>query len=132
MIRAPVILDTRLVNWVATEIDGVAIKDLRSDPGNGARTWLMRISPGASIPWQSSSVIREGYLASGQYQHSECLVGEIRTWTYTTGGYFYRPSGALNGGPEAKALTESVWILRERSLGVDRVADACTATSPAS
>lgn len=125
MIRSPVILDSHLVDWQATEADGIAIKELRSDPGNGARTWLVRISPGASIPWQSSTVIREGYLASGQYQHSECVLGEVHTSIYTPGGYFYRPAGAVNGGPDARALTESVWVLRERFGGAERLADAC-------
>jgi hypothetical protein len=132
MIQTPVILDARLVDWQPTEHEGVTIKELRSDPGNGARTWLMRVSPGADIPWQSSSVIREGYLASGNYQHSECVVGEIRTWTYLPGGYFLRPGNAVNGGPEAKAITESVWVLRERSAGAERIADECSATLPAS
>ena len=77
------------------------------------------------VKMKSSSVIREGYLASGEYQHSECVVGEIRTWTYLPGGYFLRPASAVNGGPEAKAITESVWVLRERSAGVDRITDAC-------
>ena len=85
----------------------------------------MRISPGATIPWQTSSVIREGYLASGEYQHSECVAGEIRTWTYLPGGYFLRPPGAINGGPEAKAITESVWVLRERSAGAERTVEMC-------
>jgi hypothetical protein len=125
MIQTPVILDARLVDWQPTEYDGIAVKDLRSDPGNGARTWLMRISPGASIPWESSSVIREGYLASGEYQHSECVAGEVRTWTYTPGGYFLRPPNTINGGPDSRAITESVWVLRERSAGAERKADAC-------
>jgi len=125
MIQSPVILDSRLVNWAPTDMQGVAIKELRSDPGNGARTWLLRISPGAVLPWQSSSVIREGYLASGNYQHSECVGGETNTWIYTTGGYFYRPAGTVNGGPEAKAISESIWVLRERSAGAERIADGC-------
>jgi len=125
MIQSPVILDSRLVNWAPTDIQGVVIKELRFDPGNGARTWLLRISPGAVLPWQSSSVIREGYLASGNYQHSECASGEINTWTYTTGGYFYRPAGTVNGGPESKAITESTWVLRERSAGSTRISNVC-------
>ena len=132
MIRSPVILDSRLVNWQATDIDGMSIKELRSDPGNGGRTWMLRIVPGATIPWQSTSVIREGYLMSGQYQHSECVVGEVRTWTYTPGGYFYRPGDAWNGGPEAMAITESVWVLRERTAGSEKTTDRCEVTSPAS
>jgi len=125
MIRSPVILDSRLVDWAPTGVEGVAIKELRYDPGNGARTWLMRISPGAVLPWQSSSVVREGYLASGTYQDSECVAGKIETWTYTPGGYFYRPAGVVNGGPQSKAISESVWVLRERSGGSTRITEVC-------
>ena len=125
MIQSPIILDTRLVEWQATETPGVTIKELRNDPGNGARTWLKRISPGASIPWQSSSADREGYLVTGEYQHSECLLGEVLTGPYTAGGYFNRPANTLNGGPESFATTESIWVLRERTTGVDRLAEVC-------
>ncbi len=125
MIRSPIILDTRLVEWQPTDIEGVTVKDLRSDPGNGARTWIMRIQSAAVLPWRSSSVVREGYLARGQYQDSECVDGEAHTWTYTSGGYFYRPADAISGGPEAQAITESVWILRERTAGVETVAEKC-------
>lgn len=125
MIQAPVILDSSLFDWAPTTLDGAAVKDLRSDPGNGARTWLLRVSPGAAVPWQSSSVTREGYLASGQYQHSECVAGEVHTSMYDPGGYFYRPAGTLNGGPESMAITESVWVLRERSAGLEKTADSC-------
>ena len=125
MIQTPSILDSGLLDWTPSGIDGVAFKDLRSDPGNGARTWLLRISPGAELPWQSSSVMREGFLASGQYQNSECVAGEVHTAMYGPGGYFYRPPGTLNGGPEAQAITESVWVLRERSAGLEKTEDSC-------
>jgi len=125
MIRAPIILDPRVLDWQATGIDGISTKDLRSDPGNGARTWLTKVNPGAAIPWQSSSVNREGYLASGEYQDSECVGGEIHTWTYTRGGYFHRPGDAVSGGPDAHAIRESVWVLRERSAGLERTLEAC-------
>lgn len=129
MIRSPVILDSRLVAWQETETDGISIKNLRDDPGNGAHTWLIRIMPGAKIPWESSSVIREGYLVEGHYQHSECVNGEVHTWTYTPGGYFYRPGAVLNGGPEAMALSASVWLLRERSASRQMQLDACVAAA---
>lgn len=125
MIRSPIILDARIVDWQETAIAGVTTKELRSDPGNGARTWLMQVEPGAVIPWQSSSVIREGYLARGEYQDSECVDGEVHTWTYMPGGYFYRPGDAISGGPEAHAITESVWILRERTAASESTRDAC-------
>lgn len=129
MIQAPVILDSQLVAWQPTATAGVDIKFLRDDPGNGARTWLKRIKPGAKISWESSSVIREGYLIEGQYQHSECVNGEVHTWSYTPGGYFYRPAGVLNGGPDAGATTDTVWLLRERSAGSEMQRDACVAAA---
>jgi hypothetical protein len=125
MIQTPTLLDSRLLNWEPTGIDGITKKVLRDDPGNGARTWLLRITPGASIPWQSTSVTREGYLMSGQYQHSECVAGKVHTSTYTPGGYFLRSAGAVNGGPESTALSESIWVLRERLAGSERTAEAC-------
>ena len=60
-----------------------------------------------------------------EYQHSECFAGEPQTATYTTGGYFYRPANTVGGGPESMALTESVWVLRERTAGQERTAEAC-------
>jgi len=125
MIRTPVILDSGLLDWVPTPVEGITVKDLRADPGNGARTWLLRVAVGARIPWQSSSVIREGYLLSGQYQQSECITGEVHTAIYSPGGYFYRPPDTLSGGPAAKAITESVWVLRERSAGLEKTAENC-------
>jgi len=118
MIRTPMILDSGLIEWQATDTIGVLSKDLRVDPGSGARTWLLRIEPGAQLPWQSTSVVREGYLVTGQFQDSECVDGEPYTEIYTAGGYFNRPADAVSGGPAASALTESVWFLRESSSSV--------------
>lgn len=125
VIKTPLLLDSRLLDWQPSAIAGIATKELRSDPGSGERSWLMRIEPGVALPWESSSAMREGYLVSGHYQHSECVMGEANTDEYTTGGYFQRPPGAVNGGPEANALTESVWMLRERRESVVTIVDAC-------
>ncbi len=114
MIKTPLIIDSGLLEWQPTDTRGVATKDLRLDPGSGARTRLERIEVGAAIPWQSTSMGREGYLVTGQYRHSECVDGEPYTETYSAGGYFRRPADVVNGGPEASALTESIWLLRER------------------
>jgi quercetin dioxygenase-like cupin family protein len=127
MIRSPLILDSGLVSWQPTSAIGVFSKELRSDPGSGARTWLMRIDPEASIPWQSSSSTREGYLVSGEYQHSECVAGEPFTDIYATGGYFQRPAEAVNGGPEAIAMTETIWLLREAKQSTTELHEACVA-----
>ena len=103
----------------------VATRELRADPGTGATTWLMRIEAGATVPWQSSSVVREGYLVSGTYRHSECVAGEVVTEVYNPGGYFYRPANAVNGGPASQAVTDSVWLLREAGEAVHAPADGC-------
>ena len=113
VIRTPLIIDSDLIDWQPTDTIGVFTKELRYDPGSQSRTWLMRIEPEAQIPWQASSALLEGYLVSGQFQDSECVVGGPYTGTYQRGGYFRRPANAIHGGPEAKALTESIWFLRE-------------------
>ena len=125
VIKTPLILDSQLVDWRSVDEDGRSKKVLRADPGSGARTWLLRVEPGAVLPWTSSSVLQEGYLVMGHYQHSECVAGEAKTAEYLTGGYFRRPPDAVNGGPEAIALTESIWILREQKKSVTTLVDSC-------
>ena len=125
VIRAPIIINADLLEWQATALDGVSIKELRSDPGSGSSTWLMRIAAGTSVPWQMSSSTREGYLVSGDYQHSECVFGEVLTGQYSAGGYFYRPAEAVNGGPLSGGPTEAVWFLREATAGQITIVADC-------
>ncbi len=125
VMRSPLILDSALVEWQAI-VPGVSERELRADPGTGARTWLRRIEPGVSVLWEASSVEREGYLVAGHYRHSECAQGEPATWEYLPGGYFRRPPDVLNGGPESAALAESIWFLREATGGRISPAPACT------
>ena len=133
VIRSPILIDSGLLEWQATAAAGVMTKELRSDPGTGAKTWLLRIDAGTSQPWQSSSVIREGYLVSGEYQHTECVLGEEVTGQYSAGGYFYRPASVVNGGPSSGGPVDAVWFVREVSAGTETPASACSAeTSPAS
>ncbi len=118
VIRSPIILDSGLLEWQPTVDPGIATRELRHDPGSGARTWLQRVTAGATVPWESSSQLREGYLVSGSYRHSECVAGEAVTGAYLAGGYFYRPAGTVNGGPLAGTGTNAVWLLRESAGGV--------------
>lgn len=111
LIRSPIIMESSY-DWHYA-IDGVDVIMLRTDTGNGSRSWLRRIRAGASEPWESSSALREGYLVSGEYTTSECIAGEAVTETYQPGGYFRRPAGALSGGPEAQAVVEAIWFFRE-------------------
>ncbi len=133
VIRSPILIDSGLLDWQAADVPGVSSKELRKDPGSGARTWLLRIEAGTSQPWQSSSVVREGYLVSGEYRHTECLQGEEVAGQYKTGGYFYRPASIVNGGPESGGPVEAVWFMREVSAGKETSSSSCSVgISPAS
>ena len=125
IIRTPIILNSGLLEWQPAATPGIAIRELRYDPGTGSTTWLMRIEAGAAVPWQASSETREGYLVSGRYRHSECVAGQAVTWVYEAGGYFYRPAGVVNGGPQAGADTDAVWLLREPGAALHDAAAGC-------
>jgi hypothetical protein len=114
VIRSPLILDSKLVEWQATDLVGVFEKELRADPGSGERAWVTRYETGAQVPWQSSSAQLEGYMVSGQFQDSECVAGQAYTDIYYPGGYFRRPAESVHGGPEVAVIAESIWFFRER------------------
>ena len=116
VIRSPIIIESDKVPWRETQ-PGVYEKELRADPGTGARTWLERLDPGASLPFTSSSASREGYLVEGELRHTECFEGEASTAGYLPGGYFRRPPDTVNGGPESTVIVPAVWFLRERQAG---------------
>lgn len=130
LIRSPIILESQVLEWQPVA-NGVEEKELRHDPGSGARTWLLRIAPGARIPWTASTAVREGYMLSGQYQHSECFNGEALTWQYAPGGYFQRPPDTYSGGPEAFATTRTIWFLREQAGSEESTIPECVFVPPA-
>jgi len=111
VIETPLIASSDLLEWESAGV-GLMIKELRFDPGSGARTWLLKVEPEAVRQWQRSSQVLEGYLLSGTLTESECVFGTVVTDEYRTGGYFYRSAGALSGGPESVATSEAVWFLR--------------------
>ena len=126
VIRSPIIIDAGLLSWEGSGIPGVFVKDLRNDPGNGARTWLLKVAPGAAIPWLKSTTVREGYLLEGSYRHGECVDGEVFADVYLPGGYFYRPADTVNGGPQSAASSDSVWLLREAESGNEENVAGCS------
>ncbi|HEX5788928.1 MAG TPA: hypothetical protein VFY03_12150 [Woeseiaceae bacterium] len=128
VIRSPIILDSGLLPWEERG-PGVYERELRRDPGTGARTWLVRVTPEARFQWAASSVEQEGYLVSGQFLGSECAQGEPVGWEYLPGGYFRRPAGVLSGGPDAAATAESTWFLRELTEGTVSALPACVASA---
>ncbi len=116
VIQTPLILSSDLVSWTPLSESpndiGIWEKELRADPGSGARTWLRKIDPHASQSWQQSSSAREGYLVAGSYRDRECIHGEPVTGNYRPGGYFHRVAGAVYGGPDATSADGAVWFLR--------------------
>jgi hypothetical protein len=129
VIQTPLITGVESGQWQSLSENpadfGLSEMELRSDPGSGARTWLLKIDPVAEQPWQTYSAEVEGYLVNGTYQHSECVDGESATGTYQPGGYFLRPAGAVNAGPEARSLETSIWFLRSLGPGERQVVAGC-------
>ena len=111
VIQTPLITNSNLIEW-QPGATGFATRELRADPGSGARTWLLRLEPDAAKAWQHSSQIVEGYLLSGSTVESECVGGDVVSYEYLPGGYFHRPPGAVHGGPESRTVAGAVWFLR--------------------
>jgi quercetin dioxygenase-like cupin family protein len=125
VIQTPLIINADQLDWQTAGTPGLATRELRADPGSGARIWLLRIDPGAAIPWEISSTEREGYLVAGEYRHSECVDGRAVTDTYRPGGYFRRPAGVINGGPPSGAQSRTMWLLRENQAATHGVVADC-------
>ncbi|MGB5352318.1 MAG: DUF4437 domain-containing protein [Woeseia sp.] len=131
IIRTPIIYSSEIVDWqpVESATSGVSVKEMRSDPGSGARTYLLRVTPQATTGWIKRAAVLEGYLISGRYQGSECFAGKPITGVYTEGGYFHRSAGIVSGGPQEKALEASVWLLRTLQKADVVAADCSVPTS---
>lgn len=127
-IQTPIITSSELIEWRAVDV-GIRVRDLRLDPGSGARTWLMHVDADAVLPFQRSSQNVEGYLLSGSMQYSECSGGLAGTDTYLPGGYFHRPPGAVHAGPDTLTATGATWLLRTAGEETIEFVDGCPAAS---
>jgi hypothetical protein len=124
VIGTPLISNAELIDWRPLRA-GYRERELRADPGSGARTWLVRVDPGAAAPWEVSSNTLEGYLVSGSMTASECVNGKVITSTYAPGGYFMRPPDALHGGPGETTSVGAVWLLRRPGPSQTETRPAC-------
>ncbi|MGP1281553.1 MAG: cupin domain-containing protein [Parasphingopyxis sp.] len=88
------------------------IRDLYEDAETGARTFLVRLAAGVSVPWEIHSTAEEGYLLDGDYRLAECLPSGRRDYDYMPGGYFYRPAGVMHSGPDSTTTTGATWLIR--------------------
>ncbi len=131
VIQTPLITDSDLVGWQPLSESpndiGLSVKELRFDPGSGARSWLLKVDSVATQGFRKSSVTNEGYLLSGSYQTSECVLGEIVTDVYLPGGYFHRPPGAIHGGAEEKTPDSAIWFMRVLQKDTIGGVSACVA-----
>lgn len=134
VIQTPLFMSREVVPWRPADEDlanpAVAEKELRDDPGSGARTWLLKVSPGAKSSWMKATTATEGYLLAGEARHSECVGGKVVTGKYEPGGYFRRPAGAVYGAPPGGAETGAVWLMRRQGGGAPQPVDGCRATAP--
>jgi len=124
VIRTPLITNSGLLEWQPGAA-GFATKDLRADPGSGARTWLLKLDPGVVPGWQRSSQNVEGYLLSGSVIESECVGGEVFSAQYLPGGYFHRPPATVHGGAESRAPGGATWLLRVPGAEQVEAVDGC-------
>lgn len=129
VIQTPLFMSRDVVPWRPLSEEaldaGLQVKELRYDPGSGARTYLLKVEPGATLSWQRSSAVTEGFLLSGAYRHSECVNGRVVTGDYSPGGYFQRPAGVVNGGPQAGSSEGAVWFVRSMTRASVTVVDEC-------
>lgn len=103
------------VGTVAKEAGAKAplmIRRLYTDPVTGARTHLVRLAAGVSVPWEIHSTAEEGYLLEGDYHLAECLPDGRRDYDYDEGGYFYRPASLIHSGPQSTSKTGATWLIR--------------------
>ena len=128
VIQTPLITNSNLIDWQTEDI-GVSVKELRADPGSGARTWLLKIDEDAILSWQRSSRAVEGYLLAGGMNYSECVGELFGTEPYLPGGYYHRPPGAIHGGPESTTTGSATWYLRVTGTDTVDVVDGCAAGS---
>jgi hypothetical protein len=109
------------------DADAVERKVLRSDPGSGATTALVKVAPGARGRMHAASVTTEGFLLSGDHRVSVCAAGRAVTGEYAPGGYFRRPAEAVTGGAETVSESGAVWLVRQPARGATTYYDACPA-----
>lgn len=128
VIQTPLITNSDLIEWQRGS-DGSLTKELRSDPGSGARTWLLNVESNTTSGWQRSTQVLEGYLLSGAMTSSECLGEKMVTADYERGGYFYRPPGEISGGSRATTADGAVWFLRVQGETAIETVSGCVGSS---
>lgn len=101
------------------------IKHFRNDPITGARTYLVAVSPGLSIPWEVHDVAEEAYILEGDFTLPECLASGMRVGRYAAGGYFYRPPDIAHNGPLSGTETGVIMLIRTSGPLTVKLVEGC-------
>lgn len=114
---------------VALRDAGIALaletKELLYDSVSGQRTWLLRVDPDFSIPWEVHTSAEEGFLIAGDFRVGECLPEGPVVGGYLPGGYFYRPAGRVHSGPSSGSDQGALWVLRTPTELTVEFLDSC-------
>ena len=114
---------------VALRDAGIALaletKELLYDSISGQRTWLLRVDPDFSIPWEVHTSAEEGFLIAGDFRVGECLPEGPVVGGYLPGGYFYRPAGRVHSGPSSGSDQGALWVLRTPTELTVEFLDSC-------
>ena len=88
------------------------IQHLKKDPLSGARTWLVRLAPPVTMPFEVHSVAEEAYVLAGRFSQPECMPDGMRNGIYEANSYFYRPGGIPHSGPGAGPIEPTTFLMR--------------------
>lgn len=88
------------------------IQHLKKDPLSGARTWLVRLAPPVTMPFEVHSAAEEAYVLAGRFSQPECMPDGIRNGIYEANSYFYRPGGIPHSGPGAGPIEQTTFLMR--------------------
>jgi len=75
------------MNWKPTRFEKVSIKVLYEDPGRGEMTCLLKLEPGAYIPFHKHPEIEQTLVLEGSVEDHDGIA--------TAGDYIWRKPGSL-------------------------------------
>jgi len=101
------------------------IKHYKQDPDTGARTYLVAVNTGVSIPWEVHDIAEEAYIVEGDYVLAECLPTGSQIGHYRQGGYFYRPAGIAHNGPASGTNSGVIMLIRTPGPLKVELVDGC-------
>jgi len=78
-------IDVESMPWQKTDINGIDMRVLYSDPDSGRSTIIFKMQPGAVVPLHEHTALEQTYVLSGSLTDDE--------GTVTEGNFVWRPAG---------------------------------------